>query len=279
LVEGVWYSFGMLDLEDTKEFQINNTEQLRDSTEIKDLPYGIGVVDGQEAGFYDDVQVLLAEIILNLQEKNEIRERLNQKSFDPNSVYFLISEMESEDQVAVFEVLLQNYPNICWFRGGNLNTATDVRRRVINRDGIPDDNNLIVLDAPFGVLGEPSQMAPLAMRGDNLQLRDWPGIYVVFLRDIVSGLKNGSIEVRTGHGNDLMIDFPHTKHEDVKTKTEKYYRWMKEVVVFYDVKDMSKDKGETENKSMNAQFSLVDKCIRVDDRDERIRRLREKLIR
>ena len=257
----------------------NVLEQLRDYGEIEKLPFGIGVVDRDNPGFYDDIQILLAEIMVNLQESGEIKRVIRSDNFNPVEVYFKVNEISGVEQVKVFEELLKVYPNICWFRGGNLNTATDVRKRAIDKDGIPDDNNLVVLDAPFGVLGEPSQMASLAIRGDNLQLRDWPGIYVVFLRDIVCGLKDGSIEVRTGHGNDLMIDFPYTKSDDVKTKTEKYYKWMKEMVVFYDVKDMSKDKGETENKSMNAQVGLVDKCIRIDDRDARIKHLREELMR
>lgn len=223
-------------------------EQLRGFTDINKLPNGIALMDGENTG-NDVTAQIVSKKIFDLRNGNGEEDAPDDKKLKSEEIYFEIASMSKSDQIKVFESLLEEYPDICWFRGGSLNTASDdFKKHPGSRDLIPNDNNLIVLDAPFGMLGS-SDMAGFTVKGDN-GIRDWPGMYVVYLRDLVKGIKNNQVEVRTGHGYDLMIDYPHNARVEPLSKSQGYYRWMSENVIFFDVRDMSGPDGTLNNAKM-----------------------------
>ena len=253
--------------------QTKELTQLRDYTELRSLPDGIGVTDSET--IHDYTQLMIAEKIVDLQMKEMITKTIIEPiKLNLDDIYFTVANMSKNDQITLFSSMLEDNPEFRWFRGGGLHTASDDwKTHIHSQDFIPDDNNLVVLDAPFGMLGYPD-VTRFALKGDN-GIRQWPVMYVVSLKDIVQGLQTNAILLRTGHGNDLTINYPATIFSN--GSSEKYYNWMANSVNCYDMASVKNDKISIETKAGYASNILLGKCEVQNDWENRIQKINKLL--
>jgi len=264
----VLYSYYMIKLYDTTrptrplreahlDFEVHSLDQLRDYTDLEKLPDGIGVVSSEKNGI-DPINLILldAMVIQNPDTDNE------------KFPWYLMSRLTPAKQSEVLKKVRDQYPHLYWLRGGNLFTVYDWRNSVTQlKNYIKPDNTTVMLDAPYGMLGNPSRIASFLHSGDS-GIRKWQGIYMVSLDNIIQGLDQGIIRLGTGNGYDPSIDCVLTTTDHLEQEVKGFTQWLRESVSFYDVKGGNDPQtGEfvtTERKAQIAQEILLSKCYKQE---------------
>lgn len=95
------------------------------------------------------------------------------------------------------DVLLRQYPNLCWLRGGEY----------MEREGIPIVGRQLFHQNPLcGYIGDFDAIR-LAYEGYLQTPRKKPTLYVVYLRDIIEGARRKILQPKTEHSYDVYLGY------------------------------------------------------------------------
>lgn len=184
-------------------FDVINIEQktvitVHDYSEVRNLPSEIGFISPQGEDQQRGIDILGSEIQRLISEdaklSTAVPEDWLQSQEKSRMSGTILSEMSSGSGRAekVVNKLLTEYPNLHWFRGGEL--------RIEN--GVPTlDDSLEMAD---GYLGDMRALSYARSNHDKTK-RANPVLYVVALRDIVRGVKEGALKAGSHHSYDVSL--------------------------------------------------------------------------
>ncbi len=189
---------------------------LRNLEDFKRLPDGVGFFHESGGSTTTYVGEMLSEILLNdpafripTPEGKSYTYLLPQTTMElvhnKRIIGELFHELYWDARVGkVADTFLKRYPNMHWFRGGNMTT---------------DGNGVLILDEASqvaggadGYLGNPIGALSYGIKDYKSDKRHSPVLYAIPFTKVVEGVRDGFLRLGTPHNYDLTIEW----HRDQK---------------------------------------------------------------
>ncbi len=187
-------------------------------TEIVNLPDGIGFgpasTEAQELGTHHTLSKVIRRLAEQDQQQSIRLAGLNLRSSDqriPGQIFPGLANYSSYSKIVV-NLLLQEYPNLCWMRGDNIELNQAGRVKLGWAPGAMKD----------GIIGD-IRTVNYAYKNYRGEQRQRPGLIVVKLEDIKIAALDHIIRIGSHHEYDTSI---HPRG----SKSDQYQEWVADSV-------------------------------------------------